>query len=143
MKTQNPEIRIGDLAKQSGLGVETLRFYEQRGLIEPAGRRSSGYRIYNPQTLHRLHFIQKAKAIGFSLEEIKQLLELNQHVNQSCHGVREQVTTKLASVESRIQDLLALRQSLHSLLQACDGSAPIADCPILQCLRCPPGDLHE
>lgn len=136
MSEKNSVLRIGDLAKATGLGVETLRFYEQRGLILPMARQSSGYRIYDPETVHRLHFVQKSKALGFSLEEIKQLLELSNNVNESCHNVRGQVCAKLAEVQARIRDLQNLEQSLATLLNACDGSASIAHCPIVQSLQC-------
>lgn len=128
-------MRIGDLAKKTGLGVETLRFYEQRGLVLPVERSSSGYRSYDEDALVRLNFIQRAKSLGFSLEEIKQLLELNGQLHQSCHDVRSQVVHKLEEVQNRIRDLQVLQDSLQTLLIACDGSAPMETCPILQSLR--------
>jgi MerR family copper efflux transcriptional regulator len=150
-KALSAELRIGDLARELGMGVETIRFYEQRGLVEPTSRRPSGYRVYDARAIERLRFVQRAKALGFTLEEIRELLDLNSELGQSdgpgaCAPIKARIQAKRAAVEERIRDLQALLAGLEVLDQACDGSSDLGDCPILQTLRgeaCVQGLLSE
>jgi MerR family transcriptional regulator, copper efflux regulator len=125
---------IGHIAKQSGLSVETIRFYEQKGLIEEPERKKSGYRQYDGQAVARLTFIQQAKELGFSLKEIGELLSIKSGINTDCNAVKQLAQDKLDDVESKIKMLQRMRKSLKKLINVCPGQAPINDCPILEAL---------
>lgn len=130
-------LRIGELAKGAGLSVETLRYYERRGLIPPPARLASGYRSYPASTLDRLLFIRRGKQLGFSLDEIAQLLQLDMDPQLSAAQVKAQVDAKIAAVEQKIADLQQLRQSLQALSARCCGEGSTSDCPILDFLHQP------
>jgi MerR family transcriptional regulator, copper efflux regulator len=93
------ELTIGQLAKQVGVNIETLRYYERRHLLAPSARRPSRYRVYGPAELHRLRFIKNAQALGFTLDEIAQVLELRVATVAGCTGVRRKAEDKLEQVE--------------------------------------------
>ena len=126
-------LKIGQLAKQTGLGVETIRFYEREGLLPEPPRSASGYRHYAPQAVSRLQFIRRAKLLGFTLAEIGELLQL-----QEGHGSRADVkaltTRKLDKVEQRIADLERIREELLHLSGRCNGKGPVGGCPIIEAL---------
>lgn len=130
-------LRIGELARQSGLSVEAIRYYERRGLISPAGRLPSGYRTYHPDSQQRLHFILRCKDLGFSLEEIRELLTLQQQPDQSSAEVKRRVEEKITLVEQKLHQLQQLNASLHQLNALCCGDGPVSDCPILEFLKEP------
>jgi len=125
---------IGHIARQSGLSVETIRFYEQKGLIEEPERKKSGYRQYDGQAVARLTFIQQAKELGFSLKEIGELLSIKSDTNTDCNAVKQLAQEKLGDIESKIKMLQRMRKSLKKLIDVCPGKAPINDCPILEAL---------
>lgn len=125
---------IGQLARLAGVGVETLRFYEREGLLEPPGRRESGYRQYHPAVVGRLRFIQRAKALGFTLREIKDLLRLHEDEDATRADVKRRAQEKIADIEARIEDLRRMRAALGKLAEACDGDGPLHGCPIIQAL---------
>jgi len=131
----NAYLRIGELARQSGLSVEAIRYYERRGLISPSGRLPSGYRTYHPDSQQRLHFILRCKDLGFSLDEILELLTLQQQPEQSSAEVKKRVEEKIALVEQKIAQLQRINQSLHQLNSLCCGDGPVSDCPILEFLK--------
>lgn len=137
------EYRIGQLAKAAGLSVEAIRYYEQRDLLKPSHRSESGYRFYASDALPRLQFIHRAKELGFSLEEIGELLNLGFDGQGSSAAIKSLVEDKLHLVESRIADLQRLRATLASLSSCCDGSMPTAECPILAFLKEPEPDCCE
>ncbi len=122
---------IGDLAKRSGIGVESIRFYERRGLILQPERPDSGFRRYTEEVLARLQFIRGAKDLGFSLKEIAELLALRRHPGDSCHAVREQAETKIGEIDVKIRALRHMRGVLMNLVDSCSGRGLISDCPIL------------
>ncbi|MBY4679013.1 heavy metal-responsive transcriptional regulator [Marinobacterium arenosum] len=128
-------LRIGEIANQSGLSVEAIRYYERRGLITPAGRLESGYRLYSPDTLQRLQFILRCKDLGFSLEEILELLNLQVDPNASSASVKAKVEGKIDRVEQKIDDLQRLHRSLQQLNALCQGEGSACECPILEFLR--------
>lgn len=128
-------LRIGELARQAGLSVETLRYYERRGLIPPPARLASGYRIYPAETLDRLTFIRRGKALGFSLEEIAELLQLEVNPQQSAAQVKTRVDARITAVEEKIRQLQQLKQSLQQLSSRCSGEGSTGDCPILEFLH--------
>ena len=128
-------LRTGELAKEAGVNVETLRFYEREGLLPEPPRRLSGYREYPPETVQRIRFIQRAKELGFTLREIKGLLELRVDPDTTCAEVREQAAEKIADVKQKISDLKRIERALNKLMNTCRGSGPIDDCPILKHLE--------
>ncbi len=129
---------IGKLAKQSGIGVETLRYYERRGLLKPLRRTASGYRIYNAEAGQRLQFVRRAQALGFSLDEITELLHMNARPETSAAEVKQLTRAKILDIESRIRDLQRMRDALLELECQCPGdSGTIEECPILVALTDP------
>jgi len=128
------QYKIGQIAKASGLSVETIRYYEQRGLIPPADRLPSGYRIYQQQTLDQLHFIIRCKELGFSLDDTQQMIELQQQPELSSAAVKARIDQHVEEIEQKISDLQQLSESLQALSRSCDGDGKVADCPIIRSL---------
>ena len=128
-------LKTGELAKQAEVNVETLRFYEREGLLAEPPRRASGYREYPPDTVQRIRFIQRAKELGFTLRQIKRLLELRVDPDTTCAEVKEQAAKKIADVKQKISDLKRIERALNKLIHTCRGSGPIDDCPILKHLE--------
>src|SRR5262245_29194070 len=116
----------GQLAKQAGVGVETLRFYEREGLLVKPARTASGYRQYPANAVKRVQFIRRAQLLGFLLKDIKELLALRDDPDDGSQAVRELAVAKLADIEERIKDLETMRAELTRLVAACDGFASIA-----------------
>ena len=126
---------IGKLAKQTNVGVETLRYYERRGLIEPQRRTDSGYRLYDDDARLRLQFIRRAQTLGFSLDEIAELLSLSNQPTASAADVKRLARAKIDDIEARIRDLERMKTALSALEDQCPGHAgTIAQCPILAAL---------
>jgi MerR family mercuric resistance operon transcriptional regulator len=124
-------LTIGKVAQQAGVGVETVRFYIREGLIPQSPRRGFGFRNYPPETVARLRFIQRAKRLGFSLKETRELLELRVSQQVTCVDVRGHAQAKMADIEERIRDLQRMRRALRALVEACQSSGPVSECPIL------------
>ncbi len=127
-------LKIGEVAKRSGVGVDTVRFYERRGLIADPPRRPSGYRQYPPETVQRVRFIRQAKALGFTLEEIRGLLELRVDPDKSCADVRALANLKIADIEEKMAKLARIKAALGELARACRGEGPTSECPILDAI---------
>lgn len=127
-------LTIGKVARGAGLGIETIRFYEREGLIEPPKRTEANYRVYPEQDILRLRFIKRAKTLGFTLKEIRELLSLRQDPRASKEDVKRQTEAKIADVEQKIRDLTRIKETLEKLDQCCDGHGPTSDCPILEAL---------
>ncbi len=126
---------IGFIAKQSGISVETIRYYEKEGLIEAPDRKESGYRQYKDGAIERLSFIQQAKELGFSLKEIRELLSIKSDANMVCNDVKQLAQEKLSGIENKIKMLQRMRKSLKKLIDVCPGQAPLNECPILDALE--------
>jgi MerR family transcriptional regulator, copper efflux regulator len=126
---------IGSVARHAGVGVETVRFYERQGLITQPPRGASGYRQYPEETVARLRFIQRAKALGFSLREIRELLSLRVDPTVQSGEVKTRAQAKIADVEEKIRSLTRIKETLVRLSAACDGYAPVQACPILDALE--------
>lgn len=122
---------IGQLAKRVGLTVETIRFYEQEGLLANPDRSPSGYRKYAEDAVHRLLFVQRAKDFGFSLRDIKGLLGLYESLAGTRSDVRRVADERLASIEAQIEELRASEEALVKLRALCAGDGPARECPIL------------
>ena len=126
---------IGQVAKRAGVGVETIRFYERKGLIVQPPRRNSGFRYYSNTVVVRVRFIQKGKALGFSLKEIAELLALESNPRATSGDVKQRTEEKITTIEARVRDLQKMKRSLVRLNAACNGRGSIADCPILDCFE--------
>lgn len=127
-------LTIGRLAKETGLGIETVRFYERQGLIEPPPRTRANYRIYPEGEIIRLKFIKRAKKLGFTLHEIKDLLELRHDPKATKADVKKRTLAKIEDVTRKIDDLTRVKAALEQLASACDGHGPLDECPILEAL---------
>lgn len=125
-------LRIGELAKAAGVGVETIRYYERRGLLPQPPRRACGYREYPPQAARRVRFIRRAQALGFTLKETEELLALRVDGERSCADVRVLARTKVDDIEARIAELEQMGQALERLARRCTGRGPTSECPILE-----------
>jgi len=123
---------IGKLAESAGVAIDTVRYYERNGLLQPAGRLASGYRRYGEAELRRLRFIRRAKTLGFSLEDIRTLLELS--AERSVAKVKRAAQLKLADIEARIAELERVGAGLRKLIAACPGHGRAEACPILNAL---------
>jgi MerR family transcriptional regulator, copper efflux regulator len=130
-------LTISQLAKQAQVNVETVRYYERRGLLPQPPRRASGYRQYSQADLAYLQFIRRAQTLGFSLKEIAELLAMRVDPTMSCHDVREQAAHKLADVDAKIHALEDIKVALQRLIALCSGEGPISACPILDALTTP------
>lgn len=124
---------IGRLAKAAEVGVETIRFYEREGLLEVPERTASGYRLYPPETVDRLGFIRRAKVLGFSLAEIRELLRLAEPTGERAR-VKALAEHKLAQIDQRIGELQRMRGALSELTRQCSGHGPVDGCPIIEAL---------
>lgn len=136
-------LTIGQVAKQADLGVETVRYYEREGLIPPPPRSASGYRHYPADSVRRLHFIRHAKALGFSLADIRELLALRADPHANSQPIRDIAETKLAEIREKIAALESMRQTLEQLVDECPGHVPTAECPILDALAQPDASIEE
>lgn len=129
-------MRIGELSKKSGFKVEALRYYETQGLLEPASRTDAGYRKYNDESLKQLGFIKQAKSVGFSLNEISELLTLRVERDQrSCGDVKTIAEQKIEQIDAKLNELNKMRLALHKITEACcGGTEPATSCTILNAL---------
>jgi len=125
-------IGIGTLARRAGVRIDTVRYYERSGLLDPKSRLASGYRRYGPLELSRLRFIRRAQALGFTLGEVRELLDLS--TRRDVARIKRAALKKLADVERRLADLKRVRDGLLTLIDACPGHGRAADCPILRAL---------
>lgn len=128
-------LTIGKVANQAGVGVETVRFYEREGLIDEPPRRASGYRQYEPEVVRRIRFIRHAKELGFTLREIKELLELRVEPDGQCCGVLELAEAKIADIDERLRKLRKMRRTLASLTRDCQRNRSTDECPILKAIE--------
>jgi len=126
-------LSIGQVARRTGVGVETVRFYEREGLLEEPPRRASGYRQYSEQVVKHIGFIKRAKLLGFSLKEISELL-LRVDAQTSCDEVKRRTEAKLAEVERKLVELQRMRQALLQVHTLCTGLGPTGRCPMLDAL---------
>lgn len=127
-------MRIGELAKRAAVPIDTVRYYEREGLIPPPVRRASGYRDYVETDVDRLRFMRRAKGLGFTLQEIRELLGLTATSGEDMATLKARAEAKLADVDDRIAALNRVRDALHGLIDACPGHGALARCPILAAL---------
>ena len=128
-------LTIGQVARATRVGVDTVRFYEREGLLARPVRTAAGYRQYSIDAVRRLRFIRQAKELGFSLREIKELLSLRVEAGRSCADVRARAERKIADVEQRVATLMRMKHALAKLASSCSGRGPTSECPILEALE--------
>ena len=134
MSDTTQQLTIGQLAKASAVGVETIRYYEREGILEPPWRGANGYRHYPPETVARLGFVRRAKSLGFSLAEIRELLGLADPTGDRAR-VKTLAQHKLAEIDRRIEELRRMRMALADLDRQCSGHGPVEGCPIIEALN--------
>lgn len=128
-------MKIGELAKRAGVLVDTVRYYERQGLLPEPERQPSGYRRYQDEDVMRLCFVRRAKALGFTLEEIRELLALSSHHEDDMGSLKHAAEQKLANVEAKLAELGRIRDGLRTLITACPGHGALETCPILHALN--------
>lgn len=127
-------MNIGELARQAGVPIDTVRYYERQQLLPTARRSAGGYRVFSETDLTRLQFIRRAKALGFSLDEIADLLRFSDQRGQDMAQIRGSAVNKLTDIEQRINELQRMHSALKQLVDACPGHGDQQQCPILTAL---------
>ena len=127
-------VTIGEVAKEAQVNIETMRYYERRGLVPKPPRSVSNYRLYPEDSVRRVRFIKRAQELGFSLKEIKDLLTLRASVGARCAQVEKRATDKIQDIEQKIKTLRAMKKALSKLVAECSGQGPVTNCPILESL---------
>ena len=135
MTAERPAMRIGALAREAGVSVQTVRYYERRGLLSDPRARGDGYREYTTGTLERLRFIRRAQEVGFTLSEIDELLALRLDPDTTAADVKARAEEKIVEIEGKLRDLERIRGALAHLAGRCRGGrGPAGDCPLLEAL---------
>lgn len=129
-------MNIGEASRHSGLPAKTIRYYEEIGLVTPA-RRGNGYRDYAEADLHKLSFLNRARGLGFSIEDCRSLLSLYENQSRASADVKTLTLTRISEIDRKIAELESLRATLHHLSEACQGDS-MPECPILNDLSGPP-----
>lgn len=127
-------LTIGRLAKEAGVNLETVRYYERQGLMPRPSRTPSGYRMYPAEDIRRLKFIKRAQELGFSLREVRELISLRVSATATTATLRTRAEEKIADIEAKIKTLESMKESLCKLTQSCRGCGPVSECPILDSL---------
>ena len=127
-------LTIGEVAAQAKVHVETLRYYERRGLVARPPRSVSNYRRYPQDAVRRVQFIKRAQELSFSLIDIKGLLALRASPAAECGEIRAHVEAKVKAIDEKIDSLMAMKSALSSLVAACSGQGSLTECPILESL---------
>ncbi|MDP2662324.1 MAG: MerR family DNA-binding protein [Dehalococcoidia bacterium] len=127
-------LTTGQLAKKAKVNVQTVRYYERRGLLPEPPRRESGYRQYPQETAARIEFIKRAQVLGFTLTEISELLSMRAGTDATCAEVKKTAEAKVADIEEKVRDLQGMKEALVRLITACEERGPTSECPILDAL---------
>ena len=128
-------LTIGEVAAQARVQIETIRYYERRGLVARPPRSVSNYRRYPQDTVRRVQFIKRAQELGFSLKDIKALLSLRAAPEAECGEIRAHAEAKIKAIDAKIDSLMAMKSALSTLVVACSGQGPVTECPILESLE--------
>jgi MerR family mercuric resistance operon transcriptional regulator len=136
-------LTIGQLAKKAQVNIETVRYYERRGLLPEPPRKDSGYRQYSENDVSRLLFIKRAQTLGFTLKEILELLSLRVDPNTTCGDVKRRAEAKIADIEEKTLALKKMKKALTKLAATCKGRGPTSECPILEMLNSEDTGGHE
>lgn len=127
---------IGKLAKEAGVGVETVRFYERKGLIRKPQKRDAGFRTYSQEEVSRIRFIRRAQELGFTLREVKELVELQSKRKMTGGQVQKKADDKIIEIQQKISDLKKMEESLRQLSKVCgEGEQAIKECRFLECFE--------
>lgn len=127
-------LTIGRIARAASVRLGTLRYYERRGLLPRPPRTASNYRLYPDGTVRRVRFIRRAQQLGFTLEEIKELLSLRARPGAGCADVLARARAKVRDIDGKVRDLRSVRKAVARLMSTCSGKGPVAGCPILEAL---------
>ena len=133
MKTGKFQMSRGSLAKETGVNIETIRYYENIGLMPDPGRTSGGHRVYDQTHLKRLSFVKRSRELGFTLRDIRELLELVDGGDYTCGEIRDRTIVHLNDVAQKIHDLQKMRHSLEKMASKCEGGL-VPECPIVDAL---------
>lgn len=133
-----PRMKIGEIAREAGVNIQTVRYYERRGLLADPRGAGEGYRDYDDAAVERLRFIRRAQELGFTLAEVTELLALRLDPHTTASAVKARATEKIGEIDSRIRDLERIRSALAHLAGKCRGDrGPTGDCPLLEALGPP------
>lgn len=135
MLVQEELKRIGSVAKESGLPIKTIRYYDELGLLKTFGRTEGNYRLFNSDVFSRLRFIKRAQSLGLSLTEIKQFLEVHDQGDLPCEQIKVKLEDKLSQIEQHIQQLQILKQELNGILSGWETTPEHPEdtiCPIIE-----------
>ncbi|RJP21194.1 MAG: MerR family transcriptional regulator [Deltaproteobacteria bacterium] len=127
-------LKIGEVAKGAGVNLQTIHYYERRGLLSKPPRTESNYRAYPEDAVLRVRFVKRSQELGFTLKEIKELLSLRAAPRTRCEDVRERAQTKVQDIDNKVRTLQAMRRALTKLIGECSGKGPVTKCPILEAL---------
>lgn len=127
-------LKVGEVAKQAGVNLQTVHYYERRGLLPRPPRTESNYRAYPVEAVLRVRFIKRAQELGFTLKEIKELLALRAAPRTRCADVRERAESKVHDIDDKVRTLQAMRKALTKLIGECSGSGLVSQCPILEAI---------
>jgi Hg(II)-responsive transcriptional regulator len=127
-------VKTGQVASEAGVNIQTLRYYERRGLLAEPPRQVSGYRAYGANSVAVIRFIKRAQEVGFTLTEIEMLLHLAQGGPANCEAVRELAHLKVVDLDRRMESLHAMRVSLERLVETCDRPKRSRECPLIEAL---------
>ncbi|HEL3255592.1 heavy metal-responsive transcriptional regulator [Stenotrophomonas riyadhensis] len=127
-------MKIGELAHRACVNIDTVRYYERHGLLPAPQRMASGYRFYGPEDVERLRFVRRAKTLGFTLSEIRELLSLSTHPDDDMAGIKAVASEKLVEIESKLAEMTRIRDGLKSLVASCPGQGAVGRCPILNAI---------
>jgi MerR family transcriptional regulator, copper efflux regulator len=127
--------QIGQLAKAAGVNIQTIRYYERRGILKPTEKRDSGYRLYGADAVKTVKFIKHAQELGFSLEEIRDLMRLRAPSTGRCEGVRIRASKKLTDVQEKIAMLQGIEVTLKKLIKDCEDNKTSQKCPIIDSME--------
>tara|TARA_R110002167_G_scaffold43085_6_gene130482 strand:+ start:826 stop:1233 length:408 start_codon:yes stop_codon:yes gene_type:complete len=125
-------MKIGELANKTGCSIQTIRFYEREGLINPLQRTQSNYRLYDKGSLRQLTFIKQCRSLDMSIVEVKQLIQNKENPNNSCASINSMIDVHINDVTNRIQELVQLKETLTDMALACSSNRSIKDCGVLQ-----------
>lgn len=130
----NDRLTIGKVAEQTGCHIETIRYYEKEDLLPPPGRSAGGHRLYTSDLIERLVFIRRSRELGFSMQEIRELLSVVDGHHVSCERVKNLADTHLSDIRSKISDLRRMETTLRELSNQCSGD-DVPECPIIEALQ--------
>ncbi|MGH9674251.1 MAG: MerR family transcriptional regulator [Bryobacteraceae bacterium] len=128
-------LTTGEVAKRAGVNLQTIRYYQRRGLLPEPPRSASGYRYFTEDAIRRVRFIKRGQELGFSLDELNDLLALRVRTGATCSDVRQRAEAKIADIDERMRALRTMRTALKRLAENCTGRGPVSECPILESMN--------